>query len=40
MTVNVSAARYRSLHAGMTYYFCSSGCLAKFEADPTGYVGA
>jgi xanthine dehydrogenase accessory factor len=40
MTVKVSGARYRSIHAGMTYYFCSAGCLAKFEADRAGYVGA
>jgi xanthine dehydrogenase accessory factor len=40
MTVSVSEARHRSIHEGMTYYFCSAGCLAKFEADPAGYVGA
>ena len=25
-------------HAGATYYFCSSNCLAKFEAEPEEYV--
>ncbi|HEY7477130.1 MAG TPA: XdhC family protein [Actinomycetota bacterium] len=40
MTVDVADARYRSVHEGQTYYFCSAGCLASFEADPARYVAA
>jgi Cu+-exporting ATPase len=25
-------------HAGVTYYFCSQGCVAKFRADPDRYL--
>jgi Cu+-exporting ATPase len=28
------------MHAGTTYYFCSAGCRAKFEADPQKYLAA
>jgi xanthine dehydrogenase accessory factor len=38
MTVEVASARYRSVHDGRTYYFCSAGCLASFETDPASYV--
>jgi xanthine dehydrogenase accessory factor len=38
MVVNVSTARYRSVHDGRTYYFCSAGCLAKFETEPSAYA--
>jgi xanthine dehydrogenase accessory factor len=38
MTVEVADARYRSVHDGRTYYFCSAGCLASFETDPASYV--
>ena len=27
-------------HAGLTWYFCSRGCGAKFEADPARYDGS
>jgi Cu+-exporting ATPase len=27
-----------AVHAGTTYYFCSSGCVAKFRADPEKYL--
>jgi Cu+-exporting ATPase len=26
-------------HEGRPYYFCSAGCLAKFSADPSAYIG-
>jgi Cu+-exporting ATPase len=26
-----------AVHAGVTYYFCSAGCVAKFRADPERY---
>jgi xanthine dehydrogenase accessory factor len=38
MTVEVAGARYRSVHDGRTYYFCSAGCIASFETDPASYV--
>jgi xanthine dehydrogenase accessory factor len=33
MTVDVADARYRTVHDGRTYYFCSAGCLESFESD-------
>jgi len=38
MTVDVADARYRTVHEGQTYYFCSAGCLESFEADPAKYL--
>jgi xanthine dehydrogenase accessory factor len=38
MTVDVADARYRTVHDGHTYYFCSAGCLESFESDPARYV--
>jgi xanthine dehydrogenase accessory factor len=38
MTVVVVDARFRSVHEERTYYFCSAGCQASFEADPARYV--
>jgi Cu+-exporting ATPase len=35
MDVNPATARYKTLHNGKEYFFCSAGCLAKFQADPT-----
>jgi len=29
---------HRSVHEGRTYFFCSAGCKAKFEADPPRYL--
>jgi xanthine dehydrogenase accessory factor len=40
MTVDVASARYRSVHDGETYYFCSAGCLQRFEHDPAPYLAA
>lgn len=37
-TVPSSAAGTAS-HDGRTYYFCSQSCLAKFETDPSKYLG-
>jgi Cu+-exporting ATPase len=34
MDVNPATARHKTLHNGKEYFFCSAGCLAKFEADP------
>jgi xanthine dehydrogenase accessory factor len=38
MTVDVADARYRAVHDGRTYYFCSAGCLERFEQDPARYL--
>ena len=38
MTVDVATARNVAAHEGRTYYFCSAGCLATFEADPATYA--
>jgi Cu+-exporting ATPase len=38
MTVDVTNARHRTTYEGRTYYFCSPGCLASFEADPDRYA--
>ncbi|HEY7755172.1 MAG TPA: XdhC family protein [Actinomycetota bacterium] len=40
MTVDVASARHRSVHEGTTYYFCSAGCLQRFEQEPARYVAA
>ncbi len=29
-----------AVHEGQTYYFCSTGCVAKFTADPMRYLSA
>jgi xanthine dehydrogenase accessory factor len=38
MTVDVATARYRTVHDGETYYFCSAGCLSRFEEDPAAFL--
>jgi xanthine dehydrogenase accessory factor len=40
MTVDVADARYRTTHAGRTFYFCSAGCLERFEASPADFESA
>ena len=40
MTVQVASARYRSVYEGKTYYFCSPGCLKKFEENPAEHAAA
>jgi Cu+-exporting ATPase len=40
MSVQVATARHRSTHTGRTYYFCSAGCLRRFETDPAAFVTA
>jgi Cu+-exporting ATPase len=39
MDVDPHTASHRSEYGGRPYYFCSSGCKAKFEADPAKYLG-
>ncbi|HEX6750030.1 MAG TPA: heavy metal translocating P-type ATPase [Longimicrobium sp.] len=38
MTVNPATAAGSSENAGRTYWFCSAGCKAAFDADPARYV--
>jgi P-type Cu+ transporter len=38
MPVNPAEATQHSEHAGQTYYFCSSRCRARFDADPPRYL--
>jgi Cu+-exporting ATPase len=38
MTVQPESAAGSYAHQGKTYYFCSRGCLAKFEAAPEKYL--
>ncbi|GAU81445.1 heavy metal translocating P-type ATPase [Bosea sp. BIWAKO-01] len=38
MAVDPHETTHRAQHGGRPYYFCSSGCLSKFEADPARYV--
>ncbi len=40
MTVDIATARNVATHEGRTYYFCSAGCRAAFEADPATYAAA
>jgi Cu+-exporting ATPase len=40
MQVDESRAAGRAEHDGQTYYFCSTGCLGKFRADPAAYATA
>ena len=40
MQVDPAKAAGTSVHAGKTYYFCSKGCKAKFDAHPDLYLGA
>ena len=40
MTVDPATARFRSVHDGQTYYFCSAGCKATFDKDPQRFAGA
>ena len=38
MSVDPHTTPHRHQHAGRPYYFCSAGCQAKFQADPTKYL--
>jgi Cu+-exporting ATPase len=38
MAVDPVTAKHRSNYAGDTYYFCSSRCRERFEAEPARYV--
>src|SRR5437764_14955436 len=38
MSVDPEHAAGSSIYQGKTYYFCSKGCVAKFEAQPQKYL--
>jgi Cu+-exporting ATPase len=38
MDVEPANAAGTSVYHGQTYYFCSKGCKASFDADPERYV--
>jgi Cu+-exporting ATPase len=38
MRVDPETSRYRELHSGIAYGFCSERCREKFAADPAKYV--
>ena len=38
MEMDPATATHRATHHGTTHYFCSAGCQAKFEANPSAYV--
>jgi xanthine dehydrogenase accessory factor len=40
MTVDVATARHVASYEGRTYYFCSAGCRATFEANPAEHTTA
>src|SRR5436190_7718848 len=40
MKVDTRTAKNSSELDGKTYYFCSAGCKRKFDANPSGYLGA
>ena len=40
MTVDPARAAGSHTHAGRTYWFCSTGCLERFRADPERYLAA
>ncbi len=39
MSVDPAKSAHVATHAGAHHYFCSAGCLAKFNADPERYLG-
>jgi len=38
MSVDPSAGKPSTVHAGKTYWFCCNGCRTKFEAEPAKYL--
>ena len=38
MTVTPAGAAGHAEHRGRVYYFCGTGCLKKFQANPGAYV--
>src|SRR5208337_4090767 len=40
MEVDPATARFKTSHAGKSYYFCCARCLEKFQASPAQYLSA
>src|SRR6185503_18867259 len=40
MTVDPATAAGSHVHGGLTYWFCSTGCLERFRADPERYLAS
>jgi P-type Cu+ transporter len=40
MDVNPATARLKTLHNGQEYFFCSAGCLAKFQDNPENILSS
>jgi Cu+-exporting ATPase len=40
MEVNPASAEAQSSYQGLTFYFCSRECKAKFDRDPDRYLDA
>ena len=38
MSVDVATSKHKQQYSGQIYYFCSSGCKAKFSAAPADYL--
>lgn len=38
MTVDEKTAKYKTTHVGKTYYFCSAGCKATFDKNPSKFL--
>src|SRR5204863_7384694 len=39
MSIDPATARYRTEHAGKTYFFCGTRCLERFSAEPERFLG-
>src|SRR5450755_2425824 len=40
MNVNPETTDHKILHSGKEYFFCSAGCLAKFQANPEAILSS
>ena len=40
MSVSPESAKYKAEYSGKTFWFCSSGCLEKFQSNPEAYLRA
>ena len=38
MTVDEKTAKFTSVYKGKKYFFCSTGCKKKFDAEPAKYA--
>jgi len=38
MQVDTEKAQFTAEHNGMTYYFCSKGCMLDFQDEPEKYL--